>query len=268
MFFYYKLTESANVNAQTITPENDLILLIKCINTIFVKHLKKPISDTAILIFTRSLESESLHKKISDTQNIKILQKLIDHTKQVVKQSCLPYFISSDEYQFGDTFGERLFNEMSRVFNSGYEKIIVIGNDSPELTSETLLDASIKIQKDKIILGPSEDGGVYLIAIHRENLNRDLFLNIPWLSDKVLKGFNKYTEKLLLKIESLSKLGDIDSEKDLREYIDKYPLNRLVLSIISLLASNTQKGSQNKESIFSFDIIGFKQMRAPPSWAN
>ncbi len=230
--------------------------------------MKKLSTDTAILIFTRSLESESLHKKISETQNDKILHELIEHTKDVVKKSCLPYFISSDEYQFGNSFGERLFNEMSRVFNAGFEKVIVIGNDSPELTSDTLSNVCNEINENNLIIGPSTDGGVYLIGIHRKNLNRHLFINIPWLSDRVYNGFIDYSKNLSVQIECKTKLGDIDSEKDLWRFIEKFPINRLALSITSLLASNTQKVSQNKESIFSFDIIGFKQMRAPPSWAN
>ena len=200
--------------------------------------------------------------------NAEILHKLIAHTENIVKKSCLPHFISSDEYQYGDSFGERLYNEMLRIFNEGYEKIIVVGNDSPGINSETLIEVSKELDNQNLILGPSTDGGVYLIGVHRKNLDKHLFINLAWLSDRVCKSFEQYSYSLELEIKYLSKLHDIDNENDLFDHLRNYPLDKLSLWINSVLASDVQRNTDLDISSNSFELIGFKQMRAPPSWAN
>ncbi|MEQ8358819.1 MAG: DUF2064 domain-containing protein [Cytophagales bacterium] len=230
--------------------------------------MKKIQSDTAILIFTRSLESECEHKKLSEFQNGKIIKSLMDQTEKTAKKSCLPYFISSDEFQYGDSFGERLYNEMQRVYNAGYEKIIVIGNDSPSLTSEVLINAAKDIENNRIVLGPSSDGGAYLIGIHRKNLNRHQFINLPWLSDRVYHALNEYSDSNSLTIINSGQLDDIDNQEDLINHITKHPLHRFSLYINSILASDSISLIRNSESARSFEILGFRQLRAPPSLAN
>ncbi len=189
-------------------------------------------------------------------------------TEKTVKKSCLPYFISSDEFQYGDSFGERLYNEMQRVYNAGYEKIIVIGNDSPSLTTEVLIKAAKDIDKNKIVLGPSNDGGVYLIGMHRKNLNRHQFINLPWLSDRVYHSFNEYSNSNSLTLLICEQINDIDNQEDLINHITKHPLERFSLFINSILASDSISFIRNYESARSFEILGFRQLRAPPSLAN
>ena len=73
--------------------------------------------------------------------------------------------------QKGKDLGERLHNVFSRLFFVGYEKVAIIGSDSPDLPIEyieksfSLLNKKLLDGKKELVLGPSEDGGYYLIAM-------------------------------------------------------------------------------------------------------
>src|SRR5436190_9831852 len=82
--------------------------------------------------------------------------------------------------QRGDRFGERLYFAAEDLFKCGFESVCLIDSDSPTVPAENFAEAVRLLQGagDRIVLGPSDDGGYYLIGLTR--LHRELFNRIEW----------------------------------------------------------------------------------------
>ena len=111
--------------------------------------------------------------------------------------------------QKGSSLCERMNNCLS-LESSKYEKTILIGSDIPSLTKGIIMDAKHALLKKDIVIGPSIDGGFYLIGIKGSYENFiDCMgpINIQNLKDKISSHS--------LDLELLQELKDIDKPEDL-----------------------------------------------------
>ena len=88
--------------------------------------------------------------------------------------------------QRGNDFGERLVLAAEDLFTVGFESVCLINSDSPTVPATVFAIAANRLHRmdDEIVLGPSIDGGYYLIGMKR--LRRDLFEGIDWSTERVL----------------------------------------------------------------------------------
>ena len=96
--------------------------------------------------------------------------------------------------------------------------IIFIGTDLPDLCHMDLLNTLTKLKKNDLILGPSNDGGYWLIAFSKQLLSNDLyfpFINIKWGSEDVLQQTIKNSTLMDVKHDFLHKKIDIDTITDI-----------------------------------------------------
>lgn len=163
------------------------------------------------------------------------------------KQTGLPYFLISEKEQKGDTFAERYTNALQTIFKKGFEHVISIGNDTPQLCSQHILDAAQAMQSNKAVIGPSKDGGFYLLGIHKSFFNRKLFLQFPWqqahLLDSILEAIS------LNNIESiqLPTLQDIDTLKDVNRLKDAFHISSSIKFILwQIVALNRTQTTYQK----------------------
>ncbi len=172
-------------------------------------------NDTAVLFFAYSAEKDFARKNF-DHKAVALFQNLTDSTLKTIQQTGLPFFHFSEQEQQGNTFGERLSNAFESIFALGYSKVISVGNDSPNLTVKHILDARHQVSKDRAVVGPTLDGGCYLLGLHRDDFQKESFEVLPWESASL------YHELVLqLKTEgavfiSLGTLDDIDSITDVK----------------------------------------------------
>jgi rSAM/selenodomain-associated transferase 1 len=82
--------------------------------------------------------------------------------------------------QRGDDFGERLFATAEDLFACGYSSVCLIDSDSPTVPAAAFEQAVAELARpgDRIVLGPSHDGGYYLIGLKRAHA--EPFANITW----------------------------------------------------------------------------------------
>ncbi len=76
-------------------------------------------------------------------------------------------------FQEGASFGQRLENAIESLAGLGYEELVIVGRDCPELGRNDIGDAFSLLRQHRLVLGPDHRGGCYLIGIHasdRENL--------------------------------------------------------------------------------------------------
>jgi uncharacterized protein len=118
--------------------------------------------------------------------------------------------------QRGDGFGERLMNAVTDLLRVGFESCCLINSDSPTVTEGAFRQAVIELQGDdnRIVLGPSDDGGYYLIGMRK--LYGRLFEEIDWSTERVFTQTMERARELTLSVHVLPKFYDIDDMTALR----------------------------------------------------
>ena len=119
--------------------------------------------------------------------------------------------------------GEKMKRQILKNKNFGSIKkrnIIFIGTDLPDFCHMDLLNTITKLKKNDLILGPSNDGGYWLIALSERLLSTDLylpFINIKWGREDVLKQTINNFYSMNLKHDFLHRKIDIDTIKDIEK---------------------------------------------------
>ena len=116
--------------------------------------------------------------------------------------------------QKGEDLGERMENAFCYLREMGHKEIVIIGSDSPTLPVEILDEAFERLKKCELVIGPSLDGGYYLIGISGNV--PDLFSRIEWGTDKVFEETLQKARANNLHFSVLPFWYDIDTIKELR----------------------------------------------------
>jgi rSAM/selenodomain-associated transferase 1 len=114
--------------------------------------------------------------------------------------------------QRGEGLGEKMRGAFADRFAEKYEKVAIIGSDSPSLPVE-YIEAAFRSGKD-VVLGPSTDRGYYLVAMNREIA--EIFDGITWGSDRVLAETLERMKKAGASLDLLPIWYDVDRVEDLR----------------------------------------------------
>jgi glycosyltransferase A (GT-A) superfamily protein (DUF2064 family) len=196
---------------------------------------RKHSSSTAILLFAQSNKVESALKPIAykKKQNDLLWQKMNERVLTLVQKTKLPYFISNENAQQGDSFGDKLSHAIQSVLDKGYDKVIVLGNDSPGLRLPHLQEAFKELQVKNLVLGPDFKGGTYLMGIARVSFNKEAFAKIDWQTPKVLE------QLLALYLDEdlaiMAPLADCNTKSDFEKVLQDLPFYSTFKSVLASL---------------------------------
>jgi hypothetical protein len=89
--------------------------------------------------------------------------------------------------QRGDGFGERLLATAEDLFACGYGSVCLIDSDSPTVPAAVFERAVVELERaeDRVVVGPSHDGGYYLIGLKRAHA--EVFADINWSTATVFE---------------------------------------------------------------------------------
>ena len=194
------------------------------------------LSKTAVLFFAYSAEEELRQKGLWNGQSL--FEDLNTHTIRQIEHSGLDYFHFSEKEQVGDSFGQRFIHAIQSVFAQGYEYVITLGNDTPQLRTSHILKTVEHVHKGNFVVGPSTDGGFYIMGLSKCQFHAQEFLLLPWQTTNLRKSLQYLLRELGLKTQLLPGLMDLDSIQDVRRFIKRVlyiPISILkYLSVISL----------------------------------
>jgi len=136
-------------------------------------------------------------------------------SRENYKKDILNTLIHLENYflQEGQDLGERMDRAFQLLLSKGYDKIVLIGSDLPSITTNIISQALQGLVTKDCVIGPSKDGGYYLIAL--KNPIPALFENLPWSTSEVLKKTIDILAKKGLTYKLLTAFEDIDSYKEL-----------------------------------------------------
>lgn len=193
-----------------------------------------PSSKKALIIFTRNPElgqcKTRLAKTVGDEAALNIYKYLLKHTAMVSEHVTADKYvfytetiISNDlwnsdifrkKLQYGTDLGSRMENAFSELFSLGYEKVMIIGSDLLDLNLNHIDNAFEKLNRHDVVIGPSKDGGYYLLGMKR--IHENIFRNKDWGTDSVFKDILNDLHNIDL--ELIEELNDIDTFEDMKHY--------------------------------------------------
>ncbi len=118
--------------------------------------------------------------------------------------------------QKGKDLGEKMLNAVQWLFEKGYNKIVLIGADSPDLPIYYIRDAFSKLNHHELVIGPAGDGGYYLIGMNKPLNN--IFKDIQWGSSNVMKDTISIAKNEGIRYFLLPEWYDIDDAENLRKW--------------------------------------------------
>ncbi|MBW1996987.1 MAG: TIGR04283 family arsenosugar biosynthesis glycosyltransferase [Deltaproteobacteria bacterium] len=108
--------------------------------------------------------------------------------------------------------GERMYAALRNAFKKGRRRVVLVGTDIPALTPLHLATAFDALKENDIVVGPSTDGGYWLIGMKQPC---DLFSHVSWSTPVVLEETLGKAKSQGLKVRLLHTLRDIDTFEDL-----------------------------------------------------
>jgi rSAM/selenodomain-associated transferase 1 len=120
----------------------------------------------------------------------------------------------------------RLADIFERLLTGGYERVLVLCSDTPDLPICLVNQAAdvLASGRAEMVYGPSEQDGFYLLGLRR--WHRDLFENVDWESPQAGSRALREARKLGMRVRSLPEWYRIDTVEDLRRHLTYYTLRR------------------------------------------
>src|SRR5580704_16239649 len=113
-------------------------------------------------------------------------------------------------------FGDCLLHTIEQIFARGHASAVVLNSDSPTLPTAFLVETAAALARpgDRAVLGPSSDGGYYLLGL--KAAHRHMFENIAWSTEQVAKQTLERAREIGLAVHRLPVWYDVDDVEGLR----------------------------------------------------
>ncbi len=186
-----------------------LIVFVKAPRLGFVKtRLAQSLGDEEALKAFRWMV-EKLLKNLEGWRDLQ-LRFAPSEAEEEIRPWLQPQWQASPQSEGG--LGERLIDAFEDGFRLGAEEVIIIGSDCPHIQQEDIAAASVSLDHHDLVLGPSTDGGYWLVGLKQSR--PELFEDINWSTETVLKETLGKAEQAGLSVELLRELEDIDTAEE------------------------------------------------------
>ena len=135
-------------------------------------------------------------------------------------EDLIPNHITTFPQQGGD-LGDKMYGAIQYVFAKGYEKVILIGSDTPDLSVGDIQKAFALLDQKDVVLGPTYDGGYHLVGM-KNSVHPIFQLNEKWGGKTVFESTIGLCNHLDLSVGLAAKYRDIDTKEDLFAFMRQY----------------------------------------------
>ena len=123
--------------------------------------------------------------------------------------------------QRGDAFGERLLAAAEDILGCGFAAVCLIDSDSPTVPQAAYDRAVAELERpgDRVVLGPSHDGGYYLIGL--KVAHAEPFREISWSTGRVADETRQRCREAGIEVVELPMWYDVDDAATLALLMDE-----------------------------------------------
>jgi rSAM/selenodomain-associated transferase 1 len=144
--------------------------------------------------------------------------------------------------QRGVGLGDALSSAFESQFDLGFDRVVLIAGDTPTLPLPVLDRASEALERHDVAIGPSADGGYYLLGLR--SFQPGLFQGISWSTEVVFEQTLAKAAELDLAASVLPEWYDVDTVAELRRLVDE--LESLPLGV----------AQKTRATLATFDLYG------------
>lgn len=193
-------------------------------------------SKNLVMVFTRNPElgkvKTRLAKTIGEQSALNIYNFLLNHTETVIRNidcdKAIYYSVKvrdndiwdpslySKHLQQGKDLGKRMYNAFLDAFSEGYKKVVIVGSDLYDLQPKHIENAFRKLDSYEVVIGPSEDGGYYLLGM--KTIHSQVFTTKEWGTSTVFE--NTINDLQNESVFLLEELNDIDVYVDIMDIVE------------------------------------------------
>jgi len=121
--------------------------------------------------------------------------------------------------QSDGSLGKRMASYFVETFATDAKRVVLIGSDCPDITPEVINQAFEALTDADVVLGPTFDGGYYLVGMSEKF--HDIFSDITYSTESVLEETLSLAKRNNISCHCLDRLNDIDEIDDLNQYIQQ-----------------------------------------------
>ena len=199
--------------------------------------------EDVIIVFVKNPVRGSVKTRIAktlgDDEALLIYNYLLDYTLKMCKDTemlCCIYFderpwlvderFKSENFMYrlqnGKSLGEKMFQAFFHIAKD-FKRAVIIGSDCPFITPQIIYKSFAALNSTPLSLGPSIDGGYYLLGIDLTTVTNvklsNLFRNIEWSTDTVLSDTLLRAKEYNLEVTFMPEFYDIDTQTDWENYL-------------------------------------------------
>lgn len=187
-------------------------------------------TECGLIIFLRLPEFGKVKTRIASTLGdevaLEVYKELTTLTLNLASSLVIPVYlfyegglpqpaeqISTFEYvhQTSGNLGNKMRHAFEIVLQK-HKKAVIIGSDCPDLAKDDIMSAFDQLDRHDLVIGPSEDGGYYLLGC--KTLAPFLFTDLPWSSSLLFNETIARIESHQMSCHVLRQLYDIDEEAE------------------------------------------------------
>ena len=203
-------------------------------------ELVKKMDDRCLLFFIKNPQKGQVKKRlaaaIGDEMAVRLYKRFLLEMLSTLNKGTFLFYLCvypvdaleslkawlGEDYlympQQGENLGERMKNAFTEALAMNFKRVVLIGSDIPSLPLEFIEEAFMSLEKKDVVIGPSADGGYYLVGFRDRKFSPRAFKGIPWSTERVFEETMKIFEHEGLTVHTLKMLRDIDTVQDLRNY--------------------------------------------------
>ncbi len=190
-------------------------------------------NSNALIVFVRNPELGKVKTRVakssSDEYALEIYNRLLSHTREVTETvNATRYLFYTDNMNIDDDWSNSLYNKKLQpqgdlgekmstafqlAFSEGNSSVVIIGSDCPDISPEIIEQAFLALTDSDIVIGPSTDGGYYLLGMRY--FCNDIFDGKDWSTEHVLEQTLNSCRENGLSYQLLTMLTDVDEVKDI-----------------------------------------------------
>lgn len=188
--------------------------MTKALIIVFVKNIKLGKVKTRLAKTIGNQGAFEVYKNLVEitekaTENI-LTDKRIYFSEAIIDTKWKNHYKAVQE---GKDLGERMKNAFIKGFEDGYNRIVLIGSDLPDITSSHIENGLKSLKNNNVVFGPAIDGGYYLVGMTK--IYNPIFDNKPWSQPQLLEVTLNELKQNNISFGLLKILNDIDTFEDL-----------------------------------------------------